>query len=77
MYTLYMYVQNSISSTNHRGQCEELRSVLSKRHQDEVCRERADQLGKKQEDTHRQQQGEQRANSVGNTLANLLIFVFD
>lgn len=41
----------------YRSQCEELRAVLSKRHQDVVGRERADQVRTKQEDKQRQQQG--------------------
>lgn len=34
-----------------------MRAVLSKRHQDVVCQERADQVRIKQEDKQRQQQG--------------------
>jgi hypothetical protein len=41
-----------------RGQCEELRAVLSKRHQDEVCQERAEQLRMKQETQQKEQQEE-------------------
>ena len=40
-----------------RGQCEELRAVLTKRHQDEVCQDRAEQLRMKQETKQREQEG--------------------
>lgn len=42
-----------------RDQCEDLRSILSKRHQDEVCRDRAEQLRLKQEEKKREQEVEQ------------------
>jgi hypothetical protein len=42
-----------------RGQCEELRAVLTKRHQDEVCLDRAEQLRMKQEAKQREQEEEQ------------------
>lgn len=42
---------NHYSKTNFviRAQCEELRSTLSKRHQDQVCLERLEQLRHKEE----------------------------
>ena len=40
-----------------RDQCEELRGILSKRHQDEVCQERAEQLRLKAEEKRIKEQG--------------------
>lgn len=42
-----------------RDQCEDLRSILSKRHQDEVCRDRGEQLRLKEEEKKKEQQVEQ------------------
>lgn len=42
-----------------RGQCEELRSTLSKRHQDQVCLERLEQLRQKEEMAHQKRAQEQ------------------
>ena len=41
-----------------RDQCEELRAFLTKRHGDEVCRERAEQLRLKEEERRKRQEGE-------------------
>ena len=41
-----------------RNQCEDLRSILSKRHQDEVCRDRAEQLRLKEEERKKEQEVE-------------------
>jgi len=41
-----------------RDQCEELRAILTKRHGDEVCRERAEQLRLKEEERRKRQEGE-------------------
>ncbi len=52
---------NALSARNHgdlpRDQCEELRGFLTKRHQDEVCRERGEQLRLKQEQRKRMEEG--------------------
>ena len=40
-----------------RDQCEELRSILTKRHQDVVCEEREEQRRVKEEQKYRQQKG--------------------
>ena len=40
-----------------RDQCEEMRSILVKRNQDDVCLERAEQLRLKAEQRERQKQG--------------------
>lgn len=40
-----------------RDGCEELRSILSKRHEDDVCHEREEQIRVKREREHRQQKG--------------------
>ena len=43
----------------YRDQCEDLRYILSKRHQDEVCKDRAEQLRLKEEERKKQQEVEQ------------------
>ena len=40
-----------------RDGCEELRSILSKRHQDDVCHEREEQIRVKREQQYRQHKG--------------------
>lgn len=40
-----------------RDQCEEMRSLLTKKHQDEVCIERSEQLRLKAERNEREKQG--------------------
>lgn len=40
-----------------RNQCEELRAVVTKRHQDEVCMDRAEQLRMKEEAKQREEEG--------------------
>lgn len=40
-----------------RDQCEEMRSLLTKKHQDEVCLERSEQLRLKTERKEREKQG--------------------
>ena len=53
-----IYIAHALKVSLYRGQCEELRAVLSKRHQDEVCQERAEQLRMKQETQQKEQQGQ-------------------
>ena len=43
----------------NRSQCEELRGLQFKKNQDEVCRERANQLVLKQEEKQRKKEGKQ------------------
>ena len=43
----------------YRDQCEDLRSILSKRHQDEVCRDRAEQLRLKEEERKKERRVEE------------------
>ena len=43
----------------HRSQCEELRGLQFKKNQDEVCRERANQIVLKQEEKQMKKEGEE------------------
>ena len=54
----YHYVQRTLIINFARDQCEDLRSILSKRHQDEVCRDRAEQLRLKEEERKKEREVE-------------------
>lgn len=53
--TFVIFCYHIQNLNQYRDQCEDLRSILSKRHQDEVCRDRAEQLRLKEEERKKEQ----------------------